>query len=213
MYDRRQEDRELNFEPSGALESASLVLRDRETDSWWSLMGSRAIGGSLEGVRLEELDHGEKTTWGEWRERHPSSLVLSVDGVEHVENNPYDEYVTDEGTFRGLEVDDDRLAPKEPIYSFWLDDEPWAVTHESIEGGWATTEAGRTLVFDREPGASIFRSSEAWLLPDGLDAAEPDGLLRRLRAGEIEGAEGLGGFDTYWYTWVGVNPSTRLLRR
>ena len=29
---------------------ASLVMRDRETDSWWSIMTSDAIGGELDGV-------------------------------------------------------------------------------------------------------------------------------------------------------------------
>ena len=40
-------DEELNFEASGALLDASLVMRDRETDSWWSIMTSDAIGGDL----------------------------------------------------------------------------------------------------------------------------------------------------------------------
>jgi hypothetical protein len=41
---------------------ATLVLRDRETDSWWSIMTSDAIGGELDGTDLEELPFGEKTT-------------------------------------------------------------------------------------------------------------------------------------------------------
>ena len=31
---------------------ASLVMRDRETDSWWSIMTSTAIGGALQGAEL-----------------------------------------------------------------------------------------------------------------------------------------------------------------
>ena len=55
MYDRELGDRLLSFEASGALWQASLVMRDRETDSWWSIMTSEAIGGELDGADLVEL--------------------------------------------------------------------------------------------------------------------------------------------------------------
>ncbi len=45
---------------------ASLVMRDRETDSWWSIMTSTAIGGAMAGADLVELPLGEKTTWRSW---------------------------------------------------------------------------------------------------------------------------------------------------
>ncbi len=65
---------------------ASLVMRDRETDSWWSIMTSSAIGGALQGTELDELPIGEKTTWADWRRRYPATLVLSVDGGQHKGN-------------------------------------------------------------------------------------------------------------------------------
>ncbi len=65
-------------------------MRDRETDSWWSIMTSRAIGGPLDGAQLVELPVSTKSTWGQWRRAHPRTLVLSVDGVEYVESNPFD---------------------------------------------------------------------------------------------------------------------------
>ena len=63
VYGRTVGERTLDLEPSGALLSASLVMRDRQTDSWWSIMTSKAIGGPLEGTALPELPVGEKTTW------------------------------------------------------------------------------------------------------------------------------------------------------
>ena len=114
VYDRSINSQTLNFEASGALLSASLVMRDRETDSWWSIMSSKAIGGELDGVQLTELPVGEKVTWRNWSARHPATLVLSVDGVEHVDSNPYDNYFASEQTFRDLEIEDQRLEPGEP---------------------------------------------------------------------------------------------------
>ena len=134
MYDRKVAGQTLNFEASGALLDASLVMRDRETDSWWSIMTSDAIGGTLDQTRLTELPVGEKAQWRDWRARHPTTKVLSIGGVQHVENNPYDNYFDSEETFRGLTVADERLPPKENIYSFHRDGVPYAVPHSAYAG-------------------------------------------------------------------------------
>lgn len=214
MYDRNYEDKELNFEPSGALERASLVMRDRETDSWWSLMSSSGIGGELEGTRLKELPGSVKTTWGQWRAEHPDTLILSVDGKQHEENNPYDNYFTSEGTFRGIEVSDDRLPPKEPVYSFWFDGKPMAIANSAIEGGALVRLDDEDWgLFYREPDVSVFASSRAYRLRADQVGEKPDAgkLLARIDSGELEPAEAFGGFDTYWYNWILVNPESGLL--
>ena len=208
-------DRELSFEPSGALEMASLVMRDRETNSWWSIMSSKAIGGELVGTDLQELPVGEKATWADWRTRHPNTLVLSIDGLEHVDSNPYDSYFGDGGTFRGIEVADDRLPPKAPIFGFRLNGRPVAIAHDRIEGGRLVEIdglPGKNVLFHRPPGASVFQSTVAVSFPVGaVEESDPAVLLARIEDGTLNGAERLEGFDTFWYTWVLVNPSTRLL--
>ena len=211
MYDRAFGDRELNFEASGALWQASLVMRDRETDSWWSIMTSRAIGGELDGADLVELPVGEKTTWGEWRARYPESLVLSVGGREHEELNPYDDYFASAETFRGLQISDRRLEPKEAIFSFFVDGRPYAVPHAALEGRRLFELAGGVRVLlQREPGASMFASTRAWLAPPGgpaeVEAALSDDQL------EAAGFTPLGGFDTFWYNWIAVNEGSEILR-
>jgi len=209
-------DQLLNFEASGALMDASLVMRDRETDSWWSIMTSDAIGGDLDGADLVELPAGEKVTWKKWRERYPDTLVLSVDGEEHVENNPYDNYFASDDTFRGLEVDDDRLEPKDPIYSFWFDSKPFAVPHDSYRGGrlFEVEElGGKSLLLYRSMEGPMFESSRAYLVSADLGSAhDPEKLLAMVDAGGRDGIERLPGFDTFWYNWVAVNEDTRLIR-
>lgn len=216
MYDRSIGERELSFEPSGGLERASLVMRDRETDSWWSLMRSKAIAGPLQGTEIHELPVGEKTTWGDWRSRHPQSQVLSINGVEHDDSNPYDAYFTSEKTFRDISVDDDRLAPKAAIYAFRVDERAFAIPHDVIEGGRVVEIADQTGVryfFHRPAGAVVYRSTAAFALPaSAAEGIEPASLLARIAGGGIPGAERLDGFDTFWYTWVTVNPGTILLR-
>jgi len=193
---------------------ASLVMRDRETDSWWSIMTSDSIGGTLEGADLEELPFGEKTTWGDWKTRHPETLVLSVEGVEHVGDNPYDNYFNSDGTFRDLEIDDDRLPAKENIFSFWLMDLPFAATHRAIEGGKVYPIEGlegRVVFLHRVPGKPMYASSDAYLVDQAVAAAVgASGLLEHIQ-NHPEVAERLNGFDTFWYSWVSINKESHLL--
>ena len=217
MYDRNFDGNELNFEASGGLMDASLVMRDKETDSWWSIMSSTAIGGDLDGAELIELPQGEKAMWADWKRRHPDTLVLSVNGVEHLENNPYDSYFTSDRTFRGMEIDDHRLAAKAPIYSFWLEDEPIAIAHNSFAGGMRVDlDDGRALLFYRPEGASVFLSTRAYVVtkesaPDEDELAAFFEQLEGEQDPDISLAQPLGGFDTYWYNWIAVNPQSRLL--
>ncbi|MBW3670504.1 MAG: DUF3179 domain-containing protein [Acidobacteria bacterium] len=212
VYGREVDGRELNFEASGALLEASLVMRDRETDSWWSIMTSDAIGGELEGEDLEELPVSEKVQWRDWVRKHPDTKVLSINGVEHVRNNPYDNYFTSANTFRGLKIDDRRLPPKEPVYTFRLDGKPVAIPQSSFEGG-ALFELpgveGQRIFLYRDPGSSFFASSSGFLV--SADASIED-LRERIRTQNTGGLERLDGFDTYWYSWVSVNPKTELIR-
>jgi hypothetical protein len=139
--------------------------------------------------------------------------VLSVDGVEHVENNPYDNYFTDdERTFRDLQVEDDRLPPKQSVYAFWYDDRPMAISHAGTEGGLLARipDSEEFLLVWREPGSPVYASSRAYVVarPGSPEAAE---LLDSVRSGDIDGARPANGFDTFWYTWVLVNPGTELI--
>ena len=187
-------------------------MRDRETDSWWSIMSSSAIGGALDGTQLSELPVGEKATWSDWVSRYPGTLVLSVEGSEHVDTNPYDNYFDSEDTFRGLEIDDQRLDPKQPIFSFWIDGKPFAAPFSAFEGGRRFTLGdGRSILLTRPEGSPIFLSTRGYLVTQEIDSeTAADEILSQLeKLGDA--ASPLEGFDTYWYTWVSVNPDTALL--
>jgi hypothetical protein len=195
---------------------ASLVMRDRETDSWWSIMTSDSIGGKMEGVDLVELPYGEKSTWKDWVARYPDTRVLSVGGVEHIENNPYDNYFSSDETFRDLKITDHRLEPKEAIFTFWVGDQPWAVPHVAYEGGRLFEVeglAGQQLLLYRSPGASLFESTKAYLIAaDKAADADAAELLARAEASGSDGLETVTGFDTFWYNWIAVNESSKLLQ-
>jgi hypothetical protein len=194
---------------------ASLVMRDRETDSWWSIMTSTAVGGQLEGTELIELPLGQKTTWKEWLAGHPDTLVLSVDGREHEEFNPYADYFSSEKTFRELPIDDKRLAAKEPVYSFWVDGEPYAAPHNAFSGGrlFDLPDRSARVFLYRENESEFLASSQGFLVPRSIDleGKRPTELLESFAA-PTGPARPLEGFDTFWYNWIAVHHDSKLLR-
>lgn len=224
MYARQYGERTLTLEASGGLIDAALVMRDDETDSYWSLMKGRALSGPLAGQPLEELPGSEKLPWSEWRERHPDTLVLSVRGREHDHTEPYANYFGSDEGFRGAEATDDRLPTKAPVYAFRLGERAYAAPFDAFAGG-AAFAAGEASVFLHRPeGAAIFRSShavrgEGFVRRDGAWVEVGSGARFDPATGAWAGGEAgtgpspLEGFDTFWYSWSLVHPETEVLGR
>ncbi|MEE8526831.1 MAG: DUF3179 domain-containing (seleno)protein, partial [Thermoanaerobaculia bacterium] len=162
-----------------------------------------------------------------WVANHPETLVLSVDGVEHEERNPYQEYFANDEGFRGLAGADDRLATKEPIYSFQLAGSAYAVPHSAFEDG-AAFDLGEHQVFlFRPPEVSVFYSTLAWVSSAGSFEKRDDvwsetasGAAFDDASSRFTGDEGgrapverLDGFDTYWYSWSLIHPQTEVLNQ
>lgn len=226
MYGRTYGGRELRFEPSGGLLHASLVMQDKETDSYWSIMTGDSLAGELAGTRLAELPWGEKVQWKEWKTRHPDTRVLSVGSEEHIESNPYDNYFDSEDGFRGARAKDDRLSTKQPIYSFQRGGEAWAVPFDAYQGGGAAFDVGEESIFLYRPsGVAIFYSTLAWVGEEG-SFQQVDGGWRHTSTGarfdpeqgafvggEGEGPARLDGFDTFWFNWSMIHRDSRILGR
>ena len=222
MYGRRYAGRELRFEASGGLLHAALVMRDKETGSLWPILTGVAASGKLEGTPLEELPLGVKTTWREWRGLHPDTVVLSVGGVEHVENNPYDQYFASDSGFRETSAKDKRLPTKEPVWTFELDGRRFAIPLRALEGGRVFAVGDRSVFLYRPKGASFFSSTRALVASgpivrkDGSWVHEASGARFEPGPGSFVGApEGslrpLPGLDTFWYVWSLTHPGTEVL--
>lgn len=195
MYDRKIGDEVLTLEASGALQDAALIMRDRETNSWWSMMRAVGIGGTHDGTPLPETSLGEKVQWKEWVTRHPNTKVLVVEGETFVAENAYLSYFQSDKQAFDHEAGDDRLPGKAPIYTFRFGGKPYAIAHTEIEGGLELTLPDTDVIvsFFRETGASVFANTAAF---------------RVTANGE---RERLAGFDTYWYVWITQNRETVLL--
>jgi hypothetical protein len=222
VYGREYRGKTLHFEPSGGLLHASLVMQDKETDSYWAIMEGVSLAGSMQGEPLRELPLGEKVQWRQWVRQHPKTLVLSVEGEEHVASNPYDNYFKDDKGFRGVEAEDERLPTKAPVYAFERDGQKYAVPFSAFEGGAALAVEGAGQVFLYRPaGVEIFYSTAAFVstagfvLREGRWMEEATGATFDPERETFQGGEGaverLDGFDTFWFNWSMNNPDTAVL--
>lgn len=98
---------------SGMLWRDALIMYDRSTQSLWSQINGTAVAGPMKGRRLDEVP-SELTTWGEWKRRHPDTLVLSKPPLS---GSPYDDYFADPKRIgvRGSTNPDPRLPGKELV--------------------------------------------------------------------------------------------------
>ena len=217
MYTRDYRGRTLNFEASGGLVNASLVMQDEQTDTYWSIMEGEAVAGELNGEKLVELPVSEKNQWRYWKERHPDTLVLSVNGREDGPDR-YRDYFRDSRGFGGASAIDDRLETKTPVFAFHRGTESYAVTQKSIEDGTLfVLEDGASVFLYRRKGSSMIESTHAFISTSGFEhrngvwVEKGSGARFDKTSGEFSGVESLGGFDTFWYNFSLNNPETLLL--
>jgi len=219
VYDRNIDNRELTFEASGGLINSSLVLQDRETDSYWPIMRGDAVAGELKGTQLKELAVNKKMKWKDWKRKHPDTLVLSVDGREDDEAG-YEKYFQSDEGFRGTQASDQRLATKQAIFAFRWQGKTYAVAFSEFTGGHSWTLDDTEVFLFRAEDAGLHTSTMAFQTVDKLSLLEGSwsttSCVFNPQSEVFEGAgtcpQALPGFDTFWYNWSLNNPATIVLQ-
>jgi hypothetical protein len=220
VYSRRIQSRDLRFEPSGVLMNGSIVVQDKETDTFWPIILGAAAVGPLKGTPLETLPGSVKVQWKDWLRLHPDTIVLSEGGAEHIENNPYQTYIDSAYGFKGIAPVDLRLKAKDPVYAFELGRKKVAAPFAEFEEGKAFIVEGAPIFLYRPRGVEVYYSTRAYVSAGGFEekngAWVDKGTGARFdtaRGDFVGGAEPqrLKGFDTFWYIWSLSWPDTILL--
>lgn len=146
--------RAQTFGVSGLLYNSDVLLYDRQTESLWSQLLSKAIAGPLKGTRLTmiALSH---TTWADWKKKHPDTLVLStITGyVRDYNRNPYSDYDSSTDIFFPVDYKAGKYHPKERVIGLEIDGQFKAYPFQELDKhGTAISEtfAGKNIriVFD-----------------------------------------------------------------
>ena len=157
-YDRRLDDRILDFGTSGMLYNSALVMYDRQTETLWSHFTAEAVAGTLTGATLDTIPMAT-VSWADFRAAHPRGLVLSrkTGHVRDYGRNPYPGYdEPGEAPFLFDGEVDGRLAAKERVVGIRDGEAGVAVRSATLaEDGVAEVDlAGRELVVWQRPGTA-----------------------------------------------------------
>lgn len=117
-WERKTNGQVTTFGVSGLLYNANVIPYDRNTDSNWSQLTLECVNGELIGTRPEMVNLLE-TSWSTWKTFFPDTDVLSTEtGFDRsYDVYPYGTYRTSEALIFQVKEDDNRLHPKERVYS------------------------------------------------------------------------------------------------
>ncbi len=223
-------DRELTFGVSGYLFKENLVMYDHQTNTLWSQLLAQGIKGGLTGEHLA-LVPSVITAWGEWKEAHPTTRILSADRLGRMASeiiDPYAGYYTAGGA--GLTADaaaDTRLPSKALVVGVVFEKEAQAYPLQRVaDERLINDRVGDIpvlLIFDEALEAVIvYRARvEGQELTFVLD--EPAGFVRdeqtgsrwesrtgRALDGPLEGSAlaRLSAPLVFWFAWSDIHPAT-----
>ncbi len=116
VYSSKVNNKVYTFGVSGLLYNSDVLLYDRETQSLWSQILSKAISGPAKGQVLETIPVSH-TSWNTWVENHPATQVLSKEtgATRDYESSPYGDYDSNEAVYFPVSASSKRFHPKERV--------------------------------------------------------------------------------------------------
>jgi len=190
-FDRRVKGRLLNFGVSGLLYNNDVLLYDRQTGSLWAQLMAQAISGPMKGQRLTLLAVTH-TTWGDWRNLHALTQVLSTNTGHSraYDRNPYEGYDSSTEVMFPLGFRSAGFHPKERVLGVQIGVHTKAYpfvelvkTSGVITDTWADTTL--TIRFDRAAGRATVHTSDGTQWPAVVG---------------------------YWFAWYAFHPDTQIFR-
>ncbi len=107
------------FGTSGFLYRSNKLMFDQESMSLWSTLEGKPVVGSLVGAGLRLRSHPiVTTTWGEWKEKHPDTTVLSLNTghkLDYSEGAAYRDYFLTDRLMFSVPKEDTRLKNKQEV--------------------------------------------------------------------------------------------------
>ena len=191
-FDAVVDSQRREFGVSGLLYNSDVLMYDRETESLWSQILAQAITGPARGQRLRAVA-ARHTTWADWRQRYPDSLVLLP--PRHSSTNyavdPYLGYAQTKRLWAPVARRDKRYPRKSTVVGVVIND----VAH-----AWPFSE----LPADQDSVASAVDGQPVRL---EYDLATQSAVVVDANGQEIPS------FTAYWFAWAAFHPDTGVYTR
>ncbi len=216
---------------SGFLYRSNKLMYDRATQSLWSTMEGVPVVGPLAGQGIELRTRSVvTTTWGEWKKRHPDTLVLSRETGhqrDYGEGVAYRDYFATDQLMFETPFEDKRLKNKAEILALrYLDPAktPVAIAadflkrnpiYEAEFGGRPmvilTDDSGANRVYERPRGLSFVEWDRGNTAVDSTDR-EWQLTESALIAADGRELERLSAHRAFWFGWHSAFPDTELIK-
>ena len=216
----------------------ALLMYDRQTSSLWSHITGEAISGTLKGSTLKAVP-STHTTWKEWKQANPSTLLLSKGGLwgRKYNTDPYQDYYADphRAGIAPLQHPDGRIDYKENVVGVKFGPEARAYPFSYLEKHPIVNDemSGKSLVvvfsrnsktatvFDRKLGDSVLTFAEkrgstpgVLLITDNETGSLWHSLTGEAVEGELRGKklEQIPNMISFWFAWKDYFPDTAVFQ-
>ncbi len=175
---------------SGLLYNNNPLFFDRKTESLWSQVLGEAVSGPVSGAQLELLAT-TYTTWGEWVDRHPETLLLAKETGfnRNYDVDAYAYYTSTDRLMFPVNHTDERLPIKERILGVEVDGEfkayPYAILPNAENFVTEDVFNGQTIRIE------FNKEAQAAYVTDELGNELPSASM-------------------YWFSWSAFHPGTEL---
>ncbi|MEO1525745.1 MAG: DUF3179 domain-containing protein [Planctomycetota bacterium] len=224
------DDIQHDFGTSGFLYRSNKLMYDKATNSLWSSIRGKPVVGPFAGTGMElETLPVVTTTWGEWKKRHPRTLVLDIEtgyDRDYGEGVAYRDYFASKDLMFSVPKRDDRLENKDEVFIVRVDGKQLEVAfpvdflakntvfHDQEAGTRfviLTDSSGAsrayetpdvTFVETTPEGTVVDDRGKVWSLgEDALVSLDSKEELKRLAAHRV-----------FWFAWFSQHPETRLVK-
>lgn len=230
LYRSEHDGKNHSLGTSGFLYRSNKLMYDQETQSLWNTLWGEPVIGPLaqKGIFLQRLSV-VTTTWGEWRQRHPETTVLSLEtGYQrnYAEGAAYQHYFATDQLMFPVPKRDLRLKNKDEVIGLILSphlDKPLAISvnylsehrlfHTQIETFRIvvlTDKSGAIRVYETknirfsqwdQDHVVVDENGISWVMTES-SLQSPDGdILYRMPA-----------HRSFWFGWFSAYAHTRLIR-
>ena len=215
---------------SGFLYRSNKLMYDHATKSMWSTLTGTPVVGALvgRGIELKPL-YVVTTTWKEWKQRHPKTLVLSLDTGhqrDYSEGAAYRDYFASDKLMFNVPKLDTRLANKAEVLALRFD----GARGETLAIATALLQSRR--VYHDRIGTKTFvvltdvgganrvyetHGTEFAAWNGNEDVKDARGQIWRMHEDRLAGPDGqslprLPAHRAFWFGWYAAYPETRLVR-
>ena len=215
---------------SGFLYRSNKLMYDKATQSLWNTIWGKPVVGPLtnQDISLEQMSV-VTTTWGEWRRRHPKTLVLSLDtghSRDYGEGVAYQDYFATDQLMFQVPVQDRRLNNKDEVLALVFPqypDQPLAIAASYLKkhGIYQDTVGDISfVVFTDSSGANRVYQAQALKFTDwdgDSTIEDTSGTKWQLSEAQLLASDGrilhrLPAHRAFWFGWFSAYSHTRLIQ-